>query len=188
MLIYESPSQLLHEPDARRYLQTILLTAIRDQAERLEIRFGEESGSLYYRVQGRDWELIPPPEDLYPQLKSVVRSVSRLVSPERPSILLTAAVEGARFEPLEVGWLTYQIGPYWLDIVVRIDPREPYGFIQFDFDDVEEFSAMANEALNEYHASLAEGEYASSRDQALSPGPGSFSIPGSVEDNERGDG
>lgn len=156
MLIYESADHLLAEPEPQRYLHSILLTAIRDKAERLDIRFGEGSGSLYYRVEGRDWELLPPPDEVYPHLKATLRAAARLVSPERPAVTLTAGVEGARFEPLEVGWLTYQLGAYWMDIVVRIDPREPFGFIQFDIEKPEEFADVAGEALDEYHARLAE--------------------------------
>jgi hypothetical protein len=156
VLVFESTEQLLAESEARRYLHSILLTAVRDKAERLEIRFGEADGMLYYRVSGRDWELTPPPDEIYPLLKEEVRSVSRLVPPERPPITLTAGIEGARFEPLEVGWLTYQLGAYWLDLVVRIDPREPYGSIQFDLEHPEEFAELAGEVLDEYHASLAD--------------------------------
>ncbi len=157
MLVYESIDQLLAEPAPRRYLHSILLTAIRDKAERLEVRFGEGDGTLYYRVDGRDWELMPPPDDVYPHLKDAVRAVSRLVSPERPAVTLTAGVEGARFEPLEVGWLTYQLGAYWVDVVVRIDPREPYGFIQFELEQPEEFADAAGEVLDEYATRLADG-------------------------------
>jgi hypothetical protein len=158
VLVYESTEKLLAEPDARRYLHSVLLTAIRDKAERLEIRFGEGEGFLYYRVEGRDWELVPPPDDVYAALKDEVRAVARLVRPERPGVTLTASVEGARFEPLEVGWLTYQLGPYWLDLVVRIDPREPWGFIRFDIDQPDEFSELAGDALTGYHEALGDAE------------------------------
>ncbi len=156
MLVYESTDGLLAEPEPRRYLHTVLLTAVRDKAERLEIRFGDGDGTLYYRVEGRDWELIPPPDEVYPHLKAAVREAARLVSPERPSLTVVAGPAGAAFEPLEAGWLTYQIGAYWLDVLVRIDPREPYGSIQFDFDRNEEFAELAADALNEYHARLGE--------------------------------
>ena len=156
MLIHESADQVLAESAPRQYLHSILLTAIRDRAERLEIRFGEDSGSLYYRVEGRDWELLPPPDEVYPHLKETVRSVARLVSPERPAVMINAGIEGARFEPLEVGWLTFQLGAYWMDIVVRIDPREPFGLIQFDLEKPEEFAELAGEALDEYHSRLAD--------------------------------
>ena len=84
MLVYESTAQLLAEPPARRYLHTMLLTALRDNATRVEVRFGDDAGMLYYRVDGRDWELAPPPDDVYPLLKQAVRDVARLVQPERP--------------------------------------------------------------------------------------------------------
>jgi hypothetical protein len=148
VLVYESTEQLLAEPAARRYLHTILLTALRDNATRVEVRFGEDSGMLYYRVEGRDWELTPPPDDVYPLLKQAVREVSRLVQPERPEVTVMAAVPGARYEALEIGWLTYQLGSYWMDVAVRIDPREPFGFIQFDMDTPEEFADTAGEVLS----------------------------------------
>ncbi len=72
MLAYESADQLLAEPDARRFLHVVLLNAIRDKATQLEVRFGEEGGLLYYRVDGRDWELSAPPDELYPLLKDTV--------------------------------------------------------------------------------------------------------------------
>jgi hypothetical protein len=153
LLVYESTEQLLAETDARRYLHVILLTALRDKATQLEVRFGEDSGMLYYRVEGRDWELPPPDDDVYPLLKQEVRAAARLVQPERPDVTVMAAPPGARYEALEVGWLTYQLGGYWLDVAVRIDPREPFGFIRFDIDSPEEFADAAGDAL----AGLAEG-------------------------------
>lgn len=155
MLVYDSTDQLLAEPAPRRYLHTILLTAIRDKAERLEVRFGEGEGMLYYRVNGRDWELVPPPEEVYPVLKQTVREVARLVRPERPETTVMFGVPDAHFEPLEAGWLTYQLGAYWVDVVVRIDPREPFGFIQFDIDGADDFAEAAGEALAGYAAALS---------------------------------
>src|SRR5437764_15474930 len=84
VLVYESTEQLLAEPEPRRYLHTVLLTALRDKAERVEVRFGEAEGMLYYRVDGRDWELTPPPDDICPLLKEAIRGAARLVRPERP--------------------------------------------------------------------------------------------------------
>ena len=158
MLVYESTDQLLAEPPPRRYLHTVILTALRDKAERVEVRFMEGEGTLYYRVEGRDWELLPPPEDIYPVLKDTVREVARLVRPERPEVTVMFGVPDARFEPLEVGWLTYQLGGYWVDIAVRIDPREPFGFIRFDIDQAEEFADEAGEALAGYVTQLTEEE------------------------------
>jgi len=158
MLAFESADQLLAEPEPRRYLHVVILNALRDKATRLEIRFGEEGGLLYYRVEGRDWELAPPPDEVYPLLKPTVREVARLVRPERPEISVLVGVPGARYEPLEAGWLTYQLGGQWLDLLVRIDPREPFGFIRFDIDGTEaaEFAEAAGEALAAYAALLAE--------------------------------
>jgi hypothetical protein len=158
VLVYESTDQLFAEPPPRRYLHTVILTALRDKAERVEVRFMEGEGTLYYRVEGRDWELLPPPEDIYPVLKDAVREVAKLVRPERPEVTVMFGVPDARFEPLEVGWLTYQLGGYWVDIAVRIDPREPFGFIRFDIDMAEEFADEAGEALAGYVSQLTEEE------------------------------
>lgn len=158
MLVYESADQLLAEPDERRYLHVVILNALRDKATQLEIRFGEGGGLLYYRVDGRDWELTPPPDDLYPRLKDAVRAAARLVEPERPELTVIAGLPGARYEPLEAGWLTYQLGGRWLDLAVRIDPREPYGFVRFDIDGAAEFADAAGAALAEYAERLAAEE------------------------------
>ncbi|MFM8273301.1 MAG: hypothetical protein ACKODX_13380 [Gemmata sp.] len=158
MLAFESADQLLAEPDERRFLHVAILNAVRDRATQLEVRFGEEGGLLYYRVDGRDWELSPPPDAVYPLLKGAVREAAALVPPQRPDLTVIAGVPGARYEPLEAGWLTYQLGGRWLDLAVRIDPREPYGFIRFDIDDATDFTEAAGEALAEYAARLADPE------------------------------
>jgi hypothetical protein len=155
VLAYESADQLLAEPDARRFLHVVILNALRDKATQLEVRFGDYGGLLYYRVEGRDWELAPPPDEVYPLLKETVREAARLVQPERPELTVIAGVPGARYEPLEAGWLTYQLGGRWLDLAVRIDPREPYGFIRFDIDGADEFAEAAGDALAEYAARVA---------------------------------
>ncbi len=158
MLVFESADQLLNESEAVRFLHVTILNALRDKATQLEVRFGDDGGLLYYRVDGRDWELTPPPDEVYPVLKDTVRGVSQLVSPERPDLTVIAGVPGARYEPQEAGWLTYQLGGHWLDIAVRIDPREPYGFIRFDIEDAPEFTDAATEALTEYATRLMADE------------------------------
>lgn len=158
MLIYESADQLLAETEVRRYLHIIILNALRDLATRMEIRFAEYGALLYYRVDDRDWELAPPPDELFPLLKPTVREASRLVSPERPEVSVLVGVPGARYEPLEAGWLTYQLDGQSLDLLVRIDPREPFGFIRFDIDGASEFAAAAGEALAAYTARLTADE------------------------------
>lgn len=158
MLVYESADQLLAEPDARRFLHVVILNALRDKATQLEVRFGDDGGLLYYRIDGRDWELSAPPDEVYPVLKDTVREAARLVQPERPDLTVIAGVPGARYEPLEAGWLTYSLGDRWLDLAVRIDPREPYGFIRFDIDGGDEFAEAAGNALTEYAERLATEE------------------------------
>ncbi len=158
MLAYESADQLLAEPGERRFLHVIILNALRDRATQLEVRFGEDGGLLYYRIDGRDWELTPPPDEVYPLLKDTVRETARLVQPERPELTVLAGVPGGRYEPLEAGWLTYYLGERWLDLAVRIDPREPYGFIRFDLEGGDEFAQAAGEALDEYTVRLSEEE------------------------------
>jgi len=156
VLVFESADQLLAEPEARRYLHVVILNALRDGATRLEVRFTEDGGLLYYRLDGRDWELAPPPDELFPLLKPAVREAARLVWPERPELTVVASVPGARYEPLEAGWLTYQLGGQWLDLLVRIDPREPFGFIRFDIDGAADFSEAAGDALAQYAALISE--------------------------------
>jgi hypothetical protein len=156
VLVFESAEQLLAEPEARRFLQVVILNALRDNATRLEIRFGEDGATLYYRLEDRDWELAPPPDELYPLLKPTVREVSRLVSPERPDTTFHFGTPEGRYEPLEAGWLTYRLEGLWLDLCVRIDPREPFGYIRFDLDsEAREFSEAAGKALGEYASLLA---------------------------------
>jgi hypothetical protein len=154
MLIHESADQLLIEPPARRYLHIVILNALRDLATRVESRFAEYGALLYYRVDDRDWELAPPPDELFPLLKPAVRDVSRLVRPERPEVSVLVGVPGARYEPLEAGWLTYQLDGRSLDLLVRIDPREPFGYIQFDIEGAADFAEAAGEALAAYAARL----------------------------------
>jgi hypothetical protein len=156
VLAFESADQLLAESEPRRYLHVVILNALRDRATRLEIRFAEDGGLLYYRVEDRDWELAPPPDELYPLLKQAVRDASRLVSPERPDVQVLAGVPGARYEPLECGWLTYHLGGQWLDVCVRIDPREPFGGVRFDIEGAADFAEAAGEALAEYAARLTD--------------------------------
>ncbi len=141
MLSFESAEQLLAEPDARRYLHVVILNALRDKATRLEVRFGEDGALLYYRVEDRDWELSPPPDEVCSLLKPTVREAARLVRPERPDVTVLVGMPVRAYEPLEAGWLTYQLGGQWLDLFVRIDPREPFGFIRFDIDGTERRSS-----------------------------------------------
>jgi hypothetical protein len=155
VLTYESAEKLLAEPEPLRYLHIIILNALRDLASRLEIRFGEDGGLLYYRVENRDWELAPPPDEVYPLLKETVRAASRLVSPDRPELSVLVGVPGARYEPMAAGWLTYQLGGQLVDLLVQIDPREPFGFIRFDIEGASEFAEAAGEALTEYAMKLA---------------------------------
>lgn len=158
MLIYESAEQILADSEVRRYLHIIILNAVRDLATRLEIRFVEFGAVLYYRIADRDWELAPPPDNVYPFLKSAVREAARLVSPERPEVAVLVGLPGARYEPMEAGWLTYQLDGRRLDLLVQIDPREPYGFIRFEIEEAAEFAEAAGEALAEYAARVAETE------------------------------
>ena len=99
-LITSVPAPGMSEDDARselarRFLHVVLLNAIRDKATQLEVRFGEDGGLLYYRIEGRDWELAPPPDEVYLLLKDTVREASRLVQPERPELTVIAGVPGA---------------------------------------------------------------------------------------------
>jgi hypothetical protein len=155
MLRYVSAEQLLAEAPAHRYLHVLILTALQDGASRLELRYTLEGVVPYYRVEERDWELAPPPPLVAEQLKEAVRQVSRLVTPERPDTTVLFGPPEGRYEPLQAGWLTYELQGRWLDLRVYIDPREPFGVIRFDIEGAAEFSAAAQAALRDYAEQLA---------------------------------
>jgi hypothetical protein len=155
MLRYVSAEQLLAETPAHRYLHLLILTALQDGASRLELRYTLEGVVPYYRVEERDWELAPPPPLVTEQLKEAVRQVSRLVTPERPDTTVLFGPPEGRYEPLQAGWLTYELQGRWLDLRVYIDPREPFGVIQFDIEGAAEFSAAAQAAMRDYAEQLA---------------------------------
>jgi len=157
MLTYTSPDQLRGEPEPVRYLHLAILTALRDGASHLEVRLGDGWGLLYQRVDGRDWELLPPPEEVYPLLKAAVRGAARLVRPERPEVTFSGVTAGgARIESPEAGWLTYQLADHWIDLLVQIDPREPGGVIRIETGGAESFAGAAADALNAYYESEPE--------------------------------
>lgn len=152
MITFTTVADLRDEPDARRFWHLAVLMALRDKAERVEVRFGEDGDAvLYNRVDGRDWELAPVDPDLFPQLKPTLREIARLVAPERPDGQITFGVPHARLEPMEVGWLTYQLGNGLFDMVVRIDPREPFGGITIELEYPEEMAGLAAKALAAYY-------------------------------------
>ncbi len=155
MLRWRSVEDLLAEPPVRRFVHVAILTALRDGAHRLEFRGGTAGYALYYRLGERDWELAPPPEEIEPLLKPTLREVSRLVRPERPEMVILAGTPQARFEPLETGWLTYEIDGRWIDLRIYIDPREPFGLIRLDWEEAEEFAPLAASALMAYAEYLA---------------------------------
>lgn len=152
MLTFTTPADLRAEPDAVRFWHLAVLMALRDQAERLELRFGEEGmATLYHRVKGRDWEISQVDPELFPLLKPALRQAARLVEPERPEGVIVFGVAEARLEPQEVGWLTYRFPTGFFDMTVRIDPREPYGSVTIDLEYPEEMAALAAEALADYY-------------------------------------
>lgn len=155
MLTFDTAEQLRSEPDAIRFWHLAVLMGLRDKAERVEVRFGEDASALlYHRVAGRDWELAAVEEDLFYELKPTLRAVSRLVAPERPEGQITFGIAEARLESQENGWLTYQLGGHLFDLLVRIDPREPFGGITLTIEHSEEQEAagLAAEALSDYYA------------------------------------
>jgi len=153
LLIYTTPEDLRAEPDQRRFWLLGILTCLRDRADRLEVRFGDGDATLYHRVQGRDWELTPVSEELFETLKPTVRGFAKLVTPQRPDFTITAGLPNVRTEPQEIGWLTFELEQHLIDLPVRIDPREPFGFIQVDFEYPEEMelAGLAGAALAEYY-------------------------------------
>jgi hypothetical protein len=153
VLVLETSEQLQLEPPARQFWHLAVLMALRDRAEQVEVRFTESAGVLYHRVEGRDWEVAVVPESVLPELKPVLRAAARLVDPERPEVTVTAGLPEARFEPRQVGWLTYQIRDRLIDLVVRIDPREPWGGITLviEYPDEQGIAGLAADALAAYY-------------------------------------
>jgi hypothetical protein len=153
VLVHETAEQLLLEPPARRFWHLAVLMALRDRVERVEVRFTESGGVLYHRIEGRDWEVADVPEDVFPELKPELRRAARLVTPERPAVTVTAGLPEGRFEPRQVGWLTYQVRGRLIDLVARIDPREPWGGItlELEYPDEPGLSGLAADALAAYY-------------------------------------
>jgi hypothetical protein len=151
VLVFDSPDQLRAESEPVRFLHLMLLSCLRDRAERIEFRSVEDGWMLYQRIDGRDWEMFPPPESVQPALKQTIRAASRLVAPERPEVTVSAGLPDALYEPAEIGWLTYQLRGRLLDLAVRIDPREPWGSITLDLEHPDELSGSAADALAEYY-------------------------------------
>jgi hypothetical protein len=153
LLVYTTAEQLRQEPDIHRFWVLGILMSLRDKASRMEVRFGEGEATLYHRVQDRDWELTPVGEELFEELKPSLRKMAKLVAPERPDFTITAGPKDARMESQQVGWLTFDLDQNLIDLLVRIDPREPFGFIQIDFEYPEEMplSGLAGQALAEYY-------------------------------------
>jgi hypothetical protein len=151
VLTLDSPGQLRSEPEPRRFWHLAVLMALRDGAERVEVRFTEDGGVLYNRIDGRDWELATVPDEVFPQLKPELRRAARLVAPERPEVTVSAGLPDARHEPHEIGWLTYQLHGRLIDLAVRIDPREPWGSITLELEHPDELSRLAAEALAAYY-------------------------------------
>jgi hypothetical protein len=158
VLSYTTPEELAEQSPVVRYLHVVILMAIRDRTEQVEFRSTEEGWLLYQRNEGRDWEMIPPPEDVQLHLKDTLRQCARLVAPERPEGQITFGIENARLEPQEIGWLTYQVSGHVLDLAIRIDPREPYGRITLNIEYAaeHELAGQAGEALADYLGQLEE--------------------------------
>ena len=158
MLTYTSADQLTAEPAPVRYLHTLILMALRDRSEQIEFRSTEDGWVLYQRHEGRDWEMVPPPEDVQTELKDVLRRAARLVAPERADGQITFGLPNARLEPQEIGWLTYSLVGHPIDLAVRIDPREPFGSITLTVEHAaeHELAGLAGEALADYLGQLEE--------------------------------
>ena len=138
MLTYTNADELRAEPDPRRFWILAVLLALREGATRLEVRFGDGVALLYHRVAGRDWEISAVDDELFPDLKPALRSIAKLIRPERPGFIMTAGLNSAREEPQEIGWLTFSLDQRLIDLPVRLDPREPDGFVEIGVEYPEE--------------------------------------------------
>jgi hypothetical protein len=103
----------------RKYLAVVLMMAVRDRADQIRFSHGPDQLSVWYRVEEKWYELVPPPPHVWPRLLDEIRRTSRLVAPERTAnwreqIRRWFAPDGE----LMVGWLTFRVGDR--DVLYRV--------------------------------------------------------------------
>ncbi|MGL4424261.1 MAG: hypothetical protein ACRCZF_26635, partial [Gemmataceae bacterium] len=116
MLVYQDAEQFTTLSEPEQEFQRALLTALREGASQLEFRFGDGWMLTYQRVEGRDWEVLTPSDELQEELRPLIRRVARLVKPERPELTFSGIPAGSQIVSPEIGWLTFHIGEKWLDL------------------------------------------------------------------------
>lgn len=133
MLRYDGPADAPTDRPIRRFLILVLLMAVRDKADQIRFRHTPDLLSLWYRVDGQWYELVPPPRHVCPDLLAEVRRISRLVAPE-----IGTGWRGwlrgrfARSEGLAAGWFTFRFRGRDLLYTVRLDPDPNRGEIVLD--------------------------------------------------------
>lgn len=130
MICYDSPADAPTDRPIRRLLILVLLMAMRDKADQIRFNYTPDLLSLWYRVDGTWYELVPPPVAIWPGMVAEVRRMSRLVSPEvETGCWSTIRRTFARPDGLAAGWLTCRFRGQDQLYVTRLDPGPVRGEI-----------------------------------------------------------
>ena len=132
MLCYDSPADFPKDRLMRRVLLTILLTGLREKADRVEFRYDPNWLSVWCRADDAWFEMIPPPRDCWASLIAEVRRLSRLVAPERGGWQAWLSRLVARRSEPAAGWMTLRLRGRYVLYAVRLDPSPEYGLIVFE--------------------------------------------------------
>jgi hypothetical protein len=123
MLRYDTPADAPTDRPIRRLLILVLLMAMRDKADQIRFNYAPDLLSLWYRVDGTWYELVPPPAMIWPGIVAEFRQMSRLVSPELGTGWRSAVRRLiARPAGLAAGWLTFRLHGRDHLYMARLDP------------------------------------------------------------------
>lgn len=104
MLRYDTPTDAPNTRPVRKLLVLVLIMGIRDRAATTRFCLGAEAIDLAYEVDGVWYDLVPPPAHIWSDIRSEVRSVARLVRPDRGGWW-----NRTRPDDPETGWLTFRL-------------------------------------------------------------------------------
>ncbi len=128
MLRYDTPIDDPSNRPVRRMLLLVLLMALRDRADRIEFRLAPGSFTLWYRVDGVWYEMVPPPHNIWPGLVTEVWNLARLVAPEGDTGWRWWFRRWAsRRNKLAAGWLTVRLHGRDRLFTVRLNPDPARG-------------------------------------------------------------
>lgn len=104
MLRYDTPADAPDNRPVRKLLVMVLLMSIRDRASTIRFCLQADRIDTTYQIDGEWYELVPPPAHIWPDLVADVRSVARLIRPDRGGWFYQI-----RFDDPEAGWLTFRV-------------------------------------------------------------------------------